>query len=482
MRSSAMLLLLGALGAGAVARAFAAPPNWVAATPPPDAESTYVAGAGSSATGDAAEAEERARTALLDALMRQLGIEEPVAPAAAALADEERGELRRQLAREGSGRIVGLAVADRYVESGASGVTVHLLARYVTADLLREKDRLARAVRQQEVEGLERKGEGLVRSGRLFEAVLAYLEAAAAAARPGASDTGAWFARAMDEARTALERISLVKLNDELSTAAGTVFAEPFRVKAVSGAKAADPPVPEVTLAVTWADWRSGARQAATARLRTAEDGVAAFLHPAPGFVGAETLTMAIDLAPSLSALDGLPEDQQRIVAGFADLAARKLVAFRLESYSPARDIESAAILAALDANGAPLAGQEFAAGLLKPLAAAKFRLKALALDPAVVAASTDAQLVLAASQQGGETVRRVFYGTARLESVGVAGDAFTATASGTVKVADVKTGVVLLSVTRTCTTSAANGVAASSAALAQLGEDIGQEIASRLR
>lgn len=482
VRTLAPLLLLGALGAGAAARALAAPPDWVAATPKPDAEYTYVTGVGSSAAGDAAEAEAQARTALLDALLRLLGIGEPVAPAAAALAEEERGELSRQLAGEGTGRIAGLAVTDRFVETGTAGTTVHLLARCVTALLARETDRLAREIRRREVEGLEREGEELARAGRLFEAVLAYLEAAAAAARPGASDTAAWFQRAMDEARTALERITLVKLNDELSTAAGTVFAEPFRVKAVSGAKAADPPVPEVTLAVSWADWRTGERQAATARIRTAEDGVAAFVHPAPAFVGAETLTMAVDLSPSLAALDGLPEDRQRIVAGFREIAARKLVTFRLEAYSPARDVESVAIVAAIGADGAPLAGPEFSTGLTKPLAAARFRLKPLALEPAVVAASTDEQLVLAASQQAGETVRRVFYGIARLEGVGAAGDAFTATASGTVKVADVKTGVVLLTVTRTRSASAATEAAAASAALAGLGEEIGQEILNRLR
>ncbi len=486
MRTLVKLVLLAALTGCAGVPGFAAPPDWVGSPPAPDAESTWFTGAGTSTTGDVAEAEEKARAVLIDAIVRFLGVAEVAGTGAAvnASVDDYRTEARQHLAQDGSSRVAGLSVDDRYVEKGETSVTVHLLARYLTADLLREKSRFEQIVRAQEEEAgaPEREAEALEQAGRLYEAALAYLEAAGAASTSGRDDAAIVFERTMNGARAALERISLLKLNDNLATAAGAVFAEPFRAKAVGGAKVADPAVPEVPLVVSWADWRTGTRQVASARIRTAEDGVAAFVHPAPAFVGAETVTMAMDITPSLSGFGELTKEQQGMVDGLADLAARKRVTFGLESYSPGRDIESAVAAAAFDAAGVLLAGQDLPEGILKALNAAKFRVKALALDPATASGLSDAELIDAAAGLAGATTRRIVYGAARVEGVTAGAGVFTATVSGSVKVVDLKTGVVLLTVSRTGSAEASTAAAATSAALARLGEDIGREIVDRLR
>jgi hypothetical protein len=482
----ATLILLAVLAGCVGVPGLAASPDWVGNPPGPDAADTWFTGVGTSKSGDRAEAEEVARADLIDGIMRYLGVKVTAETTAVANAsvDDYRTEVRQQLTQEGAGRIAGLTVKDRYVEKGEAGVTVYLLARYATADLEREKRRLEEVFREQQeaVAGPEREGAELERAGRLYEAVLKYLEAAAAASKSDIDNAAIKFERAMNEARAALERISLLKLNDNLRSAAGAAFAEPFRVKAAGGTRPSDPAVPEVVLTVSWADWRTGRRQVVSARIKTAEDGVAAFVHPAPEFVGAETVTMGIDIAPSLSGFGKLSKDQQGMVDGLEDLAARKRVTFGLESYSPVREIETAVAVAALDAAGSVLAGQDFPGGVLKALNAAKFRVKAIALDPAVAGGSADAEVLAAASKQAGATVRRIVYGTARVEGVEADSGMFVAKASGSVRVADAGSAEVLLTVSRTRSAVASTAAAAVSTALATLGEDIGQEIANRLR
>jgi hypothetical protein len=485
-RTLVKLVLLAALTGFAGVPGFAAAPDWIADPPETDAESTWFTGVGTSSVGDAAAAEETARSDLIDGIMSYLGVTTTTGTTAAAKTsvDAYRTRLRQQLTQESAGQIDGLAVEDRYVEKGETSVTVHLLARCLTADLDRQKGELEGIFleQQEETAAHGREAETLEQAGRLYEAALAYLAAAAAASTSDADDAAIAFERAMNGARAALERISLLKLNDNLSTAAGSPFAEPFRAKAVGGAKPADPAVPEVALTVCWADRRTGTRQVASAHIRTAEDGEAAFVHPAPGFVGSEIVTMAVDIAPSLSGFGKLTKDQQAMVDGLADLAARKRVVFSFESYSPGRDIESAVAAAAFDAAGTPLAGQDFAGGILKPLNAAGFRVKAVALEPAAVAGLSDEELIDAAAEQAGATTRRIVYGTARVEGTTAGSGVFAATVNGSVKVADVKTGVVLLTVSRTGSAEASTAAAAVSAALAKLGEDVGQEIVTRLR
>jgi hypothetical protein len=486
MQPLVALILLALLAGCAGLPGLAVPPGWIGEPPGPDAASTFFTGVGTSKQGDRAEAEAIARADLIDGIMRYLGVKVTAETTAVAKAsvDDYRTEVRQQLTQEGAGRIAGLAVQDRYVEKGKAGVTVHLLARYATVDLEREKLRLEELFREQQeaVAGPEREGADLEQAGRLYEAVVKYLEAAAAASKSDIDNAAIKFERAMNEARAALERVSLLKLNDNLRTAAGTAFPEPFRVKAADGVKPSDPAVPGAALVVSWADWRTGKRQAASTRIRTGTDGVAVFVHPAPEFVGAGTVTMGIDIAPYLEGFGKLAKDQQGMVDGLEDLAARKRVTFGLEAYSPVRGMETAIAVAAIDAAGAPLAGQDFSGGVLKALNAAEFRVKALVLDPAVVSVSPDAEVIAAASAKAGAATRRIVYGTARVEGTEADSGMFVAKVSASVKVADAGTGGVLLAVSRTRSAVSSTVAAAVSAALARLGEDIGQEIANRLR
>ena len=101
--------------------------------------------------------------------------------------------------------------------------------------------------------------------------------------------------------------------------------------------------------------------------------------------------------------------------------------------------------------------------------------MKAIVLDPAVASGSADAEVIAAAAKRAGAATRRIVYGTARVEGTEADGGMFVAKVSGSVKVADARTAEVLLTVNRTRSAVASTAAAAVSAALAGLGEDIGQ-------
>jgi hypothetical protein len=145
-----------------------------------------------------------------------------------------------------------------------------------------------------------------------------------------------------------------VKLNDNQKTGAGKPFADPFRLKVVSGAAAADPGVPDAALLASYAEIRSGSKQMRAVPLKTGADGVASFTHPVPEFVGSERLTVGIDLSAHLASLRKLPKDLQVMVGGLEDLAAKKRAVFSLEVISQARDIPTGIAVASLDIAGTP--------------------------------------------------------------------------------------------------------------------------------
>ena len=75
-----------------------------------------------------------------------------------------------------------------------------------------------------------------------------------------------------------------------------------------------------------------------------------------------------------------------------------------------------------------------------------------------------------------------MIFGSAQVTGTEQDGEMTIARATATVKVADAKTGAILLTVARSKTVPAKGAAAAIAAALQKLGEDVGQEIANKLR
>lgn len=461
-------------------------PDWVTTPPGEDKDFMYFTGSGSSTSGSQAEAEQIARGVLIDSIMQYLGarITSETTSTAKASVDAYQSDVLQQITQSSSGRIAGLSLADSWVDKQKPRTTVYLLAKFAKADLAKEKKRIEAVFQEQvaAVSGPEAEARSLEEEGRFYEAVVKFIEAAAAAAKSDLDNAKIKFERNINAAKSALDRLSLVKLNDNLKTAAGKAFAEPFRLKVVTGSTEADPGVPAAALSASYAEIRASGKQMRSAPLKTGADGVASFTYPVPEFVGAEKLTVSIDLSAYLETLRKLPKDMQVMVGGLEDLALKKRAVFSLEAYSQAREIATSIAVASIDAEGRPLGANDLASGILKTLTAARFKVKTIALDPGSIVDRDDTEVLAAAGAKAADKSGRMIFGSGQVTGTEQDGEMVIARASGTVKVADLKTGAILLTVSRSKSVPAKNAAVAAASVLQKLGEDIGQEIANKLR
>jgi hypothetical protein len=148
---------------------------------------------------------------------------------------------------------------------------------------------------------------------------------------------------------------------------------------------------------------------------------------------------------------------------------------------SQAREVATAIAVASLDAQGAPLGSNDFASGILKSLTGARFKVRAVALAADRIVGRDDPDVITDALGRAADAARIIF-GSAQVTGMEQDGEMTIARASATVKVADAKTGAILLTVTRSKTVPVKGAAAAAAAVLAKLGEDVGQEVATKLR
>jgi hypothetical protein len=463
-----------------------APPAWVLKVPEADAQYMYFTGSGQSKTASMAEAEGIARGALLDSIMQYMGVRitaETTATAKATL-ESYQADLVQTITSTSSARVAGLQLAERWVSEREGKASVYLLARYGKADLAKEKKRLEELFRErvEAVSGPEKEGQELEAEGRLYQAALSFLTAAAAAFKSDLENADIKFERNMNQAREAVRRISLIKFNDNLKTYAGQDFAEPFSAAVVNGGRPSDPPIADAAVRVSYKEAKgTGKPVTRTRTVKSDPQGRVSFKPPAPELVGREELAMSLDLSDALEALEAVPDRLYGQVEAFQDLLKTKSVSFAYESRSRAAAVATGIAVFDLDATGSPISMAETAAGLLGELGKAGFKVVSLPVTADRVAGRQDAQ-VLAALADFQSQVERVIFGTARIADSDQEGSTIIIQVTGTVKVVELATGKVLLTANRSKRAQGGNASAALAAAFKMLGEDFGQTIANQLR
>jgi hypothetical protein len=378
-----------------------------------------------------------------------------------------------------------LEIAERWVNQREGRTSVYLLARYNKTELSKEKRRLEELFREkiEAVSGPEREGSELEGRGELYQATLRYLEAAAAAFKSDIENADIKFERNMNQAREAVRRIGLVKLNDNLKVHAGQEFPSAFRLKVVAGAAAADPGIAGAALRVSYKEMKaSGKSSTRSQQAKSGADGSLSFMPPPADFVGAETLTMALDLDEALEALQGVPDRLYPQVEAMEELVRSKSVRFAYESLSLAGTIPTGVALFDLDATGNPITMSETASGLLSELGKAGFKAVSLPVGATEIAGRPDNQVISALSAGYRGQVERAIFGTARIADTVTEGQTIIIQVSGTVKVVELASGKVLLAVNKIKRAQGSNPSAALATAFKKLGEDLGQAIVNQLR
>jgi hypothetical protein len=464
-----------------------APPEWVLNPPEADDQYAYFTGSGTSDRGVLAEAEQAARGAVLEEIMRYLGVRitsETTATARASL-DDFQTDVVQQLTSTSSGRVTGLEIAEKWQVEQAGGLTLYLLARYNKTDLAREKRRLEEVFQEkiEAVSGPELEAQELASRGQLYQAAVRYLDAATAAFKSDLENAQIKFERNINQASEVVRRIGLVKLNDNLVSYLGQEFEEPFRAKVVNGSTSDDPGVAGASIRVVYKVMRPGGRAAVrTETVKADAGGMVVFRAPAPNFVGKEQLTMSLDMSDAMESLLDVPDALYSQVEGFEQLVLNKKVTFSFESLSAASRISTGVAVFDLDASGNPISLTETSAGLMEKLGQAGFHLDNLPVAVTNIAGRPLAQVIQFLSNSFSGQVDRAIFGTAKISDHNQDKNTVIIQVTGTVTVVELGSGRTLLTVNKSKRAQGTNTSAALSTAFKKLGEDIGEAIINELQ
>ncbi len=476
--AAAALVLASCAGSPADVR----PPDWVLSAPRPDGTYTYFSGSSSSAAGDEAAALNDATANLIASITQYIGVRIDVNSTAEARAtlDSYAADIRSTVTSSSRNRLAGFAVKERFVQRDkATGrVTVYVLASYVTVELEKEKARIAAVFKEREdaVAKPEAEGRALEASGRTYEAVRKYVEAAVAASGSDVDNAEIKLERNVNNARTALSKLRFARPASESYTAfVGQGFPKPFAAKLVSGEGSGAPGVPGAALQVSY-QRKSGTRLVSkTESAMTGPDGSISFTPPPPDFVGKAKLTVRLDFQSTIELLDRLPAKYAALRDSLEDELRGRSVEIPYEVVSKARDASMAVAVLDSDTGGALTQ-----AGLVEALLKEKFKVKAVAVARSALEGMDDGAVLSAAKAAG--AFDRVAFGVARIDEARKDGTSFVAQASATVKVLDLATGAVLYSAERTAMGVGADEEAARKAAYRELGASaVGKDLLSNL-
>lgn len=456
-------------------------PEWVVEAPRADAEYEYFVAAGSSPGGDAAEAEQRASGALIDEIVRYLGVRVTSETSATARASLEQFEtnVEQQITQRADARLSGFRITARYRHERGQAVTVYLLGQYERSALSAERERLQALFQQREdaVAEPERRAQRLELEGDYYRALGKYLEAANAAATSELENADLHAERNLASARRLLSAMSLSKRTDGLETTVRSSFEQPFEL-AIS---VNDEPVPGARVRVAYPDARADGRPGMRSRVMTADNnGVLRFYPPVPRFVGVQTVTMSLDLEPYLSSLSELEVRFRPQLDTLRRTALESQAVFRYDVGSRARTVPTGVAFLDTDLVGNATGAAGTRSGIVDALSRAEFTVRPVAPDPELLRAEDHARLIETVREEYDEALERLVVGRARIDEFTENGGVIVRV-SGSITVLDLETGEVLYSGSATQRSRANSPEGAVSSAFRALGDRFGDQLAAVL-
>lgn len=455
------------------------PPEWALRTPAPDSTYTYFVGNSSADDGNVSKATDAATANLVSSIMSYIGVKVTVDSSATARAtlDSYQADIVQTVKAESAGRIAGFQIKEKTLVKEASGaITVYILASYVTADLNKEKARIAAAFKEREdaVAKPEAAGDAAVSSGRIFDAVKSYIEAAVAASGSDIDNADVKMERNVNKARAVLGKIRFVRVDAPATASLGKDYSKPFSARLVYGEGDGAPGIPGAEVyAVYQRRQASGRVTTKTERAMTDARGVVTFAPPPPDFVGKAIFTFSLNLDSAKELLDRIPGKYSEYVDSIMDDLSRRTLAFEYLVASEAKTIPTGVAIADLSDDGAPATTLVAQGGLFETLAKEKFKTGLAPIDTALLVSMNDARILAAAKAQYGSGLARFVYGTARISAVGKDGSMWQATATMTVRCVEFSTGIILYSAEKTAIAIGADEASARRAALLQVSRDV---------
>ncbi len=453
-------------------------PVWVVQTPQPDSKYTFFVGSSSGA--DSATTIGDATASLIAGIMKYMGVSISVSSSAEAQASltDYQAKITQTVTTESQGRIAGFEVVEKYIQKdGKSGLyTVHVLARYETKELQKEKARLE-ALFKEKIDAVvvpEQKGDAAAAEGRQLDAIRFYAEAMTAA---GGSD--------IDNAQVKLERnakkasgiaatlsLSIVSGSNAQVSLGGALPTITARLMTNRGGS--EYPVAGAPLVIAFPRKLSSGRiGTATAQAFTDANGIAVFNVAAVDIAGKYRISVQIDFASISDLFSSLPSWALPYSdAVEADLSGNVAYA----AYSVVSAAKNIPLAIAVRANSSQTAASLDLAAFGNSLKEALVKQGFVVADAVSPAGSAPDIAQLRASAPS--SVKRFALATLDLGSISKDGDYFIASVSGSMNVYDLLNGTTLYSASKSAQGMGSSERDAMSNALRTLG---GQVFASDL-
>ncbi|NNM53759.1 MAG: hypothetical protein HKM05_03440 [Spirochaetales bacterium] len=472
MRLRYLLLLTLASCASAPAGLGTNVPSWVLKTPQTEGDSYVFVASGTSATGDAGQAEKAAAVDLRDQIISYLGVKVTSTTSATAKGslDSFRTSVEQTVVSQSKAEIAGLRIADRFPLKQGQSLTLYVKALYNKADLDQEKARIAALFAQidDSVSKPEQKGDLLNSTGDIQGALDQYTQAALASLNPQVDNGAISFARNLGKATTMVSQLTLIAQENPRSTVVGEPFPQPFAVKLVRGTGADALPVAGASLRFNYKVRQNGHLVLRSVPEMTGQDGIATCQLPAPDFAGHAELIVVLDAGPFLDRLSQVPYESRTPVDALEDAVGRTRLNIAYQVVSAALKYPIAWACAQNEASS----------GFTQVMTKAGFQLRSVSSEG--LGGASDERILRLLTSRSPRTPR-VAWGEFRVDQTGKDGNMITARVSGTVKVEEVATGRLLYSVTRGRWGVGASVKEAETSAFHQLGADLGTSVIDNL-
>lgn len=456
-------------------------PGWVDSPPQDTADTYYFTGAGSSSTGDRAEAEKEAASIIVSEITKYLGVR--ITSDTTAEARDAYGKFESSLSatvrEESSARITGLQISDRWIETSETGVTVYILAEYAAADLSAEKARLDQLFKekQEAISGPEKEGDSLFTDKKFYRASVQYIEAALAASESDLENAALKFERNITKAREAVDRISIENISGPESVYIGGKFNDPFSVRLVSDGA----PVEGLPITAVYKEMRANGRKTVKNHtVLTDSEGIASFTPPNPGWVGSEKITFFLDMRAVIEPLENVSFKLLQYVDSLEQAINSKRTFFVYEILSKAVEIPTCVMVMDVDRSGNPLNQTDTASGILSELTEAGFDVFILPVDYRMTAVS-DTEMIALVREQYGNIYERFIFGTAEISSFEENGTSVIVKVAGKIKAVELESGRVLFSAAEQKRAMGSGNSSTISAAFNSLGRMYGERLITDL-
>jgi hypothetical protein len=480
-----VILFLAAGCAGGPQVKESQPPEWVLTQPTDDETYAYFVGYGTSGSGDMAEARNIATAAMLDEILRFLGVRvtsETTAEARGSL-DSFKADITQIVRQTGAAKITGFTITDTWADKRKEpAVTLYVLGRYDRKELLKEKENIEKLFIEEDraISVPESEGKSLAAERRYYEAAIKFITAAGAALKSKVGNADIKYKRNLDQAMESIENINLIKLNDNIEGMAGEELPELITLKVVDGADRSDHGIPGASLIISYQELNkaSGKMRFKETEMKSDENGVAAFRHPIPEFVGSSRVSFSLDLSSYLRILDSAEGIQRDQVDGLEELLVRKKATFIISAVSNAQNILTGVFIMDYNKAGEPAGTQSTSNALVSELS--EFRLTTMTLTGSE--GKSEAYIIGELKKKYGDRVERLLIGTVRIVEIKKSSGKFLAKAAGSVKVLEIATGDLLFSDQMEKSGLGNNEDDASSRAYKEIGKLLGKSVRNNLR